>query len=213
MTDCCCSAARYFDAAIAQRDLKAYRTSGPDKRVRRLLDLLRAAGVNGKSMVDVGSGIGIVSFELLKNGLEHAVLADASAACLDAARTQARDAGAIDRVTFVPGDFVDTAAAVPTADVVVLDRVVCCYPNWQPLLSAAMSRSQALLALTYPKSRLDVRLWIGVENLIRRVQGNAFRAFVHSPAMMDAALRAAGWTRLTRSATVVWQIDLYARNR
>jgi magnesium-protoporphyrin O-methyltransferase len=213
MTDGCCSVARYFDAAIAQRDLKAYRTTGPDERVRRLLDLLRTAGVNGKSLLDVGSGIGIVSFELLKSGIGHAVLADASPACLEAARTYARDAGLIDRVKFVPGDFVDTAAAVPTADVVVLDRVVCCYPNWQPLLSAAMSRSQALLALTYPKSRLDVRLWIGLENLIRRVNGNPFRAFVHSPVMMDAALRAAGWTRITRNATVVWQIDLYAPNR
>jgi SAM-dependent methyltransferase len=202
---------RHFDEAIAARDLARYGKKGLDKRARLLVAALLRSGAAGQSVLDVGSGAGSLSFELLKAGALRATLADASPAYLAAATLEATRLGLAERVDAVAGDFVETADRTPEADIVVLDRVVCCYPAGAPLLAAAMSRGRVLMGITYPRARPDVRLVIGFENLKRRLKGDAFRAFVHPPAAMRAALRAGGWRLLKRSGTFAWQIDLYAR--
>lgn len=175
------------------------------------MERLLQTGMTGRSILDVGSGVGTITLELLKRGAANAVLADASPAYLDAAREEAMRAGFADRVRVAPGDFVDTSSAIEAADVVVLDRVVCCYPAWQPLLAAAARCCRRTLALTYPRNRLDVRLMIGIENARRRWSGDGFRAYVHSPVAMDAALRDHGFRRISHTGTFSWNIDLYVR--
>jgi SAM-dependent methyltransferase len=207
---CCGPAIRHFDQAIAERDLTRYRQKGLDKRARLLLEALRRSGVSGRSVLDVGSGCGALSLELLKAGAAGAMLADASPAYLAAARTEAARSGLADRVAIVPGDFVETVARIPTADIVILDRVICCYPDWPPLLAAAMGRGRTVLGLTYPRARPDVRVAIALENLRRRLKGDAFRAFVHPPAAMEATLRAGGWRLIGRRGTLMWRVDVYA---
>jgi SAM-dependent methyltransferase len=209
---CCGAAAGHFDPAIAEADLEHYRRHGLDRRAKLLLEALRRAGVPGRTVLDIGSGAGALSFELLKAGASRAILADASTAYLSAARAESDRASLSDRLQFVAGDFVDTAHDVPVADIVVLDRAVCCYPAWAPLVAAAMSRGRVLLGLSYPRARLDVRFVIGLENLRRRWKGDAFRAFVHPPAAMEAALHAGGWRLVSRRGTFVWRVDLYQRS-
>lgn len=215
MSFCCkpdCEAtARHFGPAAAEADRDRYLRKGPDKRARLLRDGLLGTGVTGCSILDVGSGLGLITFELLKHGAETAVLADASPAYLDAARQAAAAAGFGDRVHVVPGDFVETAENIEPADVVVLDRAVCCYPAWRPLLEAAAARCRRVLGITYPRSRPDIRLVLGLENLRRRWSQDAFRAFVHPPAAMDAALREYGLRRISYAGTFFWHVDLYVR--
>jgi SAM-dependent methyltransferase len=207
---CCGPAIRHFNQALADQNLAQYRDKGLDKRARLLVQALLHAGAAGRSVLDVGSGAGILSFELLKAGVSRATLADASPACLAAARLEATRSGLSERVEMITGDFVETAARAPAADIVILDRVVCCYPAWSPLLAAAMGRGRVLLGLTYPRGRPDMRLVIALENLRRRLKGDAFRAFVHPPAAMEAALRAGGWRLISRGGTLGWRVDLYA---
>jgi magnesium-protoporphyrin O-methyltransferase len=209
---CCDATARHFDATVADKDAAAYRKRGLDKRARLLLEAVRRAGVSGRTVLDIGSGMGALSLELIKAGASHATLADASPAYLGAARAEAARASVLDRLALGPGDFVETVTGISAADIVVLDRVVCCYPAWSPLLAAAMSRSRVLLGLTYPRARADVRMVLAFENLRRRLKGDAFRAFVHSPAAMEAALRDRGWRRVSRQGTLMWRVDLYARD-
>jgi SAM-dependent methyltransferase len=212
MSDCCCGPAiRHFDQTIAEQDIARYRRKGLEKRARLLLESIHRSGLSGRSVLDVGSGVGTLSLELLKAGATHATLADASPAYLAAAKTEAARARLVDRVDVVPGDFVETVDRISPADIVVLDRVVCCYPAWPALLTAAMSRGRALLGLTYPRARADVRLVIAIENLRRRLKGDAFRAFVHPPMAMRAALRTNGWRLLYRGGTYAWRVDLYER--
>jgi magnesium-protoporphyrin O-methyltransferase len=173
--------------------------------------VLIKSGVDGASVLDVGSGIGMISIELLARGARSAVLADASPATLEVARKLAVERSVEDRVQFVAGDFVETAQRLAPADIVVLDRAVCCYPAWRPLLTAATERCGRRLALTYPRSRLDVKFVIGLENLRRRLARNDFRAFVHSPRQMDASLQESGFRRILERRTFAWQIDLYSR--
>jgi len=211
MSDCCQAASRHFDEKVAEQDLAASRTKGLDKRARLLLGALRRSGVSGRSVLDVGAGVGMLSLELLKAGASRACLADASPAYVGAASREAARSGLSDRVETVLGDFVETAGGMSAADILVMDRVVCCYAEWLPLLKAAMTRGRSVIGMTYPRARPDVRLVIGFENLLRRLKGNLFRTFVHPPAAMQAALEGGGWRLRYRGSTFLWRIDVYAR--
>jgi hypothetical protein len=112
---------------------------------------------------------------------------------------------------FVVGDFVAIAPALSDADVVTLDRVVCCYPDAEDLLHGAAQRARRLLAFTYPRNRWYVRVFIALENFWRRLRGNPFRAFLHPPERMHAVLEIAGFVHAGRKGTAFWMVDLYHR--
>src|SRR5262249_33500334 len=112
---------------------------------------------------------------------------------------------------FILGDFAVVAATLPDADVVTLDRVVCCYPDAEALLAAAARRTRQLLAISYPRDRWYVRLVIFLENWARKIKGNPFRAFVHSPRGMVFVWESAGSTRDPPRGPLAWPADLYRR--
>jgi magnesium-protoporphyrin O-methyltransferase len=212
----CCSsryaaAERQFGPAIASRDLQRYQRKGPDSTSRLFLDAVGAEAKGGDSLLDVGAGVGILDFELLASGIDTATLVDASPAYLEAARREGQSRRLTDRLQFVVGDFTRLADSVAPADVVTMHRVVCCYPDYASLLQSATAHARRVLAFSYPRDRWYVRFWLAVENMRRRLSGNPFRAFVHSPVALDATVGQAGFRRTRRFRTLVWTIDVYVR--
>ena len=214
----CCSgcvgyaaAERQFGAAVAQRDLDRYRRKGPDASSRLLLDGVKSVAQPTDSLLDVGAGVGVLSFELLSHGLSRATLVDASPAYLSAARTEAERRGADSRVDCVTGDVVHLDGTVDRADVVVMHRVICCYPDWGALMGRATQLSGRVLAVSYPRDLWYVRGFMALDNLRRRVFGNAFRTFVHSTVEMEDGIVTAGFDRVSRRQTPIWCIDVYVR--
>jgi magnesium-protoporphyrin O-methyltransferase len=165
-----------------------------------------------ETVLDIGSGIGPMSLELLEAGVQRAICVDMSPAALSANAEEAERRGLGDRIERVEGDFVAIAPTLPPADLVVLDRVVCCYPAYAPLLEQATAHSRRLLALAYPRDRWWVRLAMRIENAWRGIRGDDFRSFVHRPSAMGEVLRRGGFTRSGELATFAWQMELYARS-
>src|SRR5262245_24879105 len=200
MSGCGCDfragARETFDAKLAEGDLKRYRRRGPNTTTRHLRDGVVAAG-GGQSLIDIGGGIGALSYELLARGFERSTIVDASPAYQAVGRRTAAERGLEPRVEFHEGDFVEHAPALAAADAVVLDRVVCCYPAYQPLLEAAASHSRRILAYAYPHDRWYVRLFVGGENLVQALLRRTFRAFVHPEPAMSAVLVAHGFRRVS----------------
>jgi SAM-dependent methyltransferase len=215
MSQCCSalcdSTSEYFGAARAARDLAAYRAAGPGRTTRGLLDGLAATGVRPSTLLDVGSGIGTLSFELLDAGVETAICVDMSPAFAECGRMEAVRRGVAERISWRTADFVTVASELPPAELVTLDRVVCCYPAFNALLQHAAEHAELLLAMSYPNDRWYVRVAFRLENLLRRIRGNAFRAFVHPPDKMDALLAGAGFRRLSGISTIMWRMDIYRR--
>jgi magnesium-protoporphyrin O-methyltransferase len=112
---------------------------------------------------------------------------------------------------FLLGDFARIADTMPDADVITLDRVVCCYPDAEALLRAAAARTRQLLAFSYPRDRWYMRRITSAQNFLRRLRGNAFRTFLHSPRQMSAALECSGLVRVATQRTLLWVVDLYRR--
>jgi magnesium-protoporphyrin O-methyltransferase len=194
---------------VAEKDLQRYLRKGPDLTTRLLLSSLRGSAGPASTLLDVGSGIGAVSFELLATGIGSATLVEASPAYLEKAGAEGQRRKVDTRLNLVLGDFVAVADRLTVSDIVVLDRVVCCYPDYVALLQSAVARSRGLLALSYPRDRWYVRAMIWVENLARRVRGDEFRVFVHPATGFETVVQKAGLRRLSRTNTWVWCADVY----
>jgi SAM-dependent methyltransferase len=206
-----CAAEAQFDRKRAERDLRRYRRGGPDATTRLILAELRRWPLEGRQLLDVGGGIGVIGAELAGAGLAGVTVVEASPAYLEVARREIGTRYESRPTKFVLGDFVRIAGVLPDADVVTLDRVVCCYPDSEALLMGAADRARRLLAFTYPRDRWYVRTLIVLENFWRRLAGKEFRVFVHSPQRMGAVLEAAGLVRTARHETLMWVLDLYRR--
>ena len=213
MTTCqCCAADKEFGAAIAGRELRRFQRRGPNPATRQLLDAVRRATLPAEpSLLDVGGGIGVIHHVLLDGGFGRATQVDASRAYLDVAEAEAERRGHQARVTFAHGDFHALAPATPAADVVTLDRVVCCDPDFAGLLGAAADHARHVVALTYPHDRWYTRLFVRVVNLVRRLRGAPFRAYIHPPAALAAVLEGRGLRRRWAGGTVVWKAEVFER--
>jgi len=195
----------------AERDLRRYQRRGPDATTRLILEELRRWPLQGLHLLDVGGGIGVIAVELAAARLAAVTLADASAGYLEAARRHLASRGASLPAQFFLGDFATTADSLPDADVVTLDRVVCCYPDVEALLRGAAARARRMVAFTYPRDEWYVRAAVVLENSWYWLRGDAFRAFVHSPERMASVLESSGFVRAARHTTLQWVLDLYHR--
>ncbi len=207
----CCDAESQFAPKVAERDLRRYRRRGADKTTRLMLAELRRLSLEGRQLLDVGGGIGVIISELADIRIASAAIVEASPAYLEVARREVGLKYGARPIQFVGGDFALIAGTLPDADVVTLDRVVCCYPDAEVLLVAAAARTRQVLAFTYPRDRWYVRTMFALGNFWLRLTGKKFRAFVHAPERMAATLEAAGLVRATRREMLVWRLDLYHR--
>jgi SAM-dependent methyltransferase len=207
----CSAVTTLFDDAVARRDLDRYRRRGPGPSTRRLLEAVRDAGLPIESVLDVGGGVGTIAHELVADGAARAVLVDASPSYLAVARQEIERRGTDDRLTPRLGDLVDIADEMDAADVVTLDKVVCCYPDMESLLALSAARARRLYGIVYPIDAWWVRLYVAAENAVRRWKGGTFEVYVHSNEAIDAALRRAGLVRRARSGRTWWIVALYER--
>jgi SAM-dependent methyltransferase len=207
----CCDPTDYrrlFSRKSAARDLRRYRERG---LTGTSLELVKLAGdVHGVSVLDVGGGIGAIELELLEAGAERATNVELSGGYEEAAGELIAERGLEDRVERRVGDFV--VAELEPHDVVVLHRVVCCYPDADALVGAAADHTRRTLLLTYPQERVWIRAGLRLINVWLRLSGCGFRTYAHPVAEIVAAAEARG-LRLERDMRhgLLWESAVFAR--
>jgi SAM-dependent methyltransferase len=200
-----------FDARTARRQAQAYRRKGAGGTTRRLVEMITAAGVEGATVLDIGGGVEVIGTELLLAGAVALTDVDASAPYISVATHELARRGFAERATFHHGDFVELADELSDADVVTLDRVVCCYGDWRALVDRSAQRARRLYGLVYPNERWWIRAGIGLGNLCLRALGKAFRGHVHPERKIDARIQAAGFEPRAHHRGWIWQTVLYER--
>ena len=200
-----------FDARTARRQATAYRRSGASGSTLRLIEAVKASGVQGASLLDIGGGFGVIGLELLAAGAESVVGVDASGPYMAVAGHEANLRGFGERTTFVHGDFVEMASEIDRVDIVTLDRVICCYGDWGAMVDRATERAGRLVGLVLPNDRWWLRAGIGLGNLFIRLAGTSFRGYVHPERKVDERIRAAGFERRLHHRGWLWQTMLYRR--
>jgi magnesium-protoporphyrin O-methyltransferase len=212
--DPCCTPEleRGFDERVAARDLAAYRRDGLPADQRRLLAGLVADDLGGKTVLDIGGGIGAIHHELLRAGARSVTDVDGSTAYLNAAQQEARRQGDVDQIDYRHGDFVQLADAVEPADIVILLRVLCCYPDMPALVHASAQRARRSYGVIYPRSTWWMRAAAAAFDAVRPVEGSTSGpGYVHGESDVDTAVRKEGFTPLLSDATWFWRVALYRR--
>lgn len=210
----CCDTVieKQFSPEKVDADLERFRSRGPDDTTRRIIGAIESAGFQDASLLDIGAGIGAIHHVLLPRRLSSAVHVEISDAYVEAARSESQSRGNADRVRFVRGDFVQVAARAGTADIVTLDRVICCYPDLEPLLTRSAESCGRLLVLSFPRDRWYVRVVIRIQNLVRALTGNSFRSFVHPLRRIEELLQDAGFRLLSSSDSPIWRVAAFQKH-
>ena len=210
--NCCEMENSTFGEDEAKANLKDYRKRGPAKQTKLILEAVRSLGLKNAALLDVGGGIGTIHHELLKDVASEATHVDASSAYLKIATEEAKRLGHEAQVKFIHADFTDVADELPQVDVVTLDRVVCCYPNFRELLKAASSKSRTAVVMTYPRETWWLKMGFAIANFFQKLRNDPFRIFVHPVHEMESLLKREGLRRVSTRKLFVWEMSLYRRS-
>ena len=209
--NCCEITDKAFSESEARAELKNYRRRGPMNQTKLILEAICSLKLRDADLLDIGGGIGVIHHELLEDIARAATHVDASSAYLKKAKQEASRRGHDERVNFIHADFTDVANQLPEADIVTLDRVVCCYPDFRGLLKAAAEHSQRALAFTYPRETWYMRFGLKAANFFQGLRRDPFRVFLHPISEMDALLTEEGFQRVSLRRLFVWEMALYQR--
>ena len=191
-----------------------YKREGLSKSSKILMNWLVEEGLSGKTLLDLGCGAGTFSVEALKNGASTSTGFDLAPEMIMAADSLAAEMGLDKRARFSLGNA--ASADLPASEVVVMDKVICCYPEVGPLLKNASSASRETIGFILPRDeglwKWPLRLAARTGNLVyrlRRRKNNWF--YIHSLKSMDGTLRGAGFARRKKAASRMWLVFLYKK--
>jgi SAM-dependent methyltransferase len=213
MPRCHCEATdRHFTPARARQELVTYRRRGPTGTARLILNSLRDVNLAAETVLDVGAGIGVLHHELLERGVQRAVHLEVANAYLDAAQEETARRGHQHRVHFRRGDIATLAAELAPADLVTLDRVLCCSPELDALIEVSARKAIRYFALSYPHDYWYVRGRVRWQNARRRWAGDPFRFFVHPVHRIRSLIRAAGFQVRRARWNLNWEVVICTRD-
>lgn len=208
---CSCRCPNTFSSREAEADLKRYRRQGPDATTQALIDAVIAQGIAGATLIDIGAGVGAIQLALLDAGAAHATSVDATEAYVEVARAEAERRGFGDRVDARFGLFELVAADIDSADIVTLDRVVCCDPDLPGLLTRVSERARRMVGLVYPRETWWNRLAARVTAAWGWLTRDPTRWHLHATPDIDRILTDAGFKRRDVDRSLIWQVALYVR--
>jgi magnesium-protoporphyrin O-methyltransferase len=210
----CAGLEQLFDSGMARADLNEYQKNGPGKITHWLLEAIQQAmqgKLQGASLLDIGGGVGVIQHELAQAGAGEVVGVDASTAYLDIAKAEAEKRGYAERTRYHFGDFATLAPDIAPADMVTLERVICCYPDMRALVQASSARAKQVYAVVYPRDVWWMKAGRELLNFGMRLFRRKFRFFVHPTSEVEAIVQANGLTRQFYRASWVWQVVVYRR--
>jgi magnesium-protoporphyrin O-methyltransferase len=191
-----------------------YRNKGLSRSSKLLLKFILDDNAQDKAVLDLGCGAGGMSIELLKHGAQNAVGFDLSSKMVIAATQLARSAGFESKAKFQEGNAATTE--LPRSDIVVMDKVLCCYSEWKPLLKNAIQAGRAMIGFTVPRdegiTKLPFRLALRVANYFQKRRGGVL-FYLHPLGTIDKALRESGFNRIRKQGSRFWLVFLYSRSR
>lgn len=211
---CCCahsrSAGRLF-SWVARRYRKRFSKKGFERCQKQLMIGLARAGFSGATVLDIGCGVGHLHQSLLERGADSAVGIDLAPKMLAEARAWAADRGLSGRTQYVDGNFMELADAVVPADVTLLDKVVCCYPDADGLVHKSLARTRRVYGLIYPRQRWLTRFGAAAGGFFLWLIRSDFRPYIHDPGQIETWIIAEGFQKCFEDKTAIWLTQVYIR--
>jgi SAM-dependent methyltransferase len=214
MLPCACDGLEQcFDAQRATRELQQYRQRGAIASTQRLIALLQREALADMTLLDIGGGVGAIQHALLQAGMRNSLDVDASTAYLAAAREEADRLGLTERSQFLHGNFVELAPSIPVADVVTLDRVICCFADMPALVGLSAARATMWYGIVIPRDTWWMQGLQTIRNGMKRLTRAPLQFYLHPIQAIDGILREQGLRPHVSYSQGMWQVMLYRRRR
>jgi 2-polyprenyl-3-methyl-5-hydroxy-6-metoxy-1,4-benzoquinol methylase len=210
----CCTPDGYrtiFGAKTVERDVRRYARKGLVGSAQWLFERLHAATVTGRSVLEIGGGIGDLQLELIQAGASHATNIELVNTYEEGAGTLISERGFQEQIDRRIGDFGLHADKAPTADIVVMHRVICCYPDPDTLVAAACKHSGIRVAITIPTESWWVKLGFATMNAWFRMRRIDFQAYVHPVERMTAVAAMHGFHSTDEQRGRMWTSMILGR--
>ncbi len=207
----CCGTDKFFNKKTAERQYRKYLKSGPSRVTAKIIEQLNNLDTQGKSLIDIGAGIGAIQWWFLNNGGSKTTDIDASSGYLAKAEKHAKEKGWQDQTQFLMGDCTDVYPQTEKADFITLDKVICCYPNYKDILESTCKKQPQYISLSYPK---DGFISDGVRTLgalVLMLTKNSFRPFVHKVKDVRQLFKNNGYERVAYQLAFPWHVETYKR--
>ena len=211
----CCTPTQGIDdffSKHAERSLRQFRRKGLSREQRFLVEGIRSAGPEAKSVLEIGCGVGGLHLTLLKQGASAATGIDISQGMIRSARLLAAELGFERSTSYHVGDFVQKDGEVPEADIAVLDKVVCCYEEIDELLGRSLRKAKQIYALSFPRPTPLIKLMFKSFILAARLLGWSFHPWWHEWGVMLGTISAKGFTEIYRNNTPFWSVHVFRRS-
>jgi magnesium-protoporphyrin O-methyltransferase len=211
----CCSAGgceEIFNRRFARRSLDKLRRKGLGDLEREMIALASEPGLEGARVLEIGGGIGALQAELLGAGADRGEVVEIVAAYEPYARELARERGLEERTSFQVADVLQDPDAVVPADVVLMNRVVCCSPDGVELARRAASLARRSLVLSFPRDAVWVRAGVRVVNAGFALFGRSFRVFAHRRSALVAAIEGEGLRLSGGGRGAAWEHAAFRRS-
>jgi magnesium-protoporphyrin O-methyltransferase len=206
----CCRAGpceEVFSSRVAAWDLRQYRRRGPGRLERHMLAAIPAGDLPGARVLEIGGGIGALQAELLLAGAQSGEVIELVGSYAPYARELAAALGIAGRSSFRVADLLadPQAAAAASADIVLLNRVICCSADGLALTALAARLTRGTLLLSYPRDTLPVRWGSRLQHALFRLLQRQFRFFVRPASAIIAAAEAEGLTLVRWEQGLLWE--------
>lgn len=206
----CCGADMLFDLKSAQKELRSYKKRGPRKTTKKLLALLSGYDQKGKSLLDIGGGIGAIQWEFVRNGGIKTTDVDSSSGYITVASDYAKEISHND-ANFKISDFNDVQEELDRHDFVSLDKVICCYPEYKNLLGNALNKTGTAIAITMPLGGWLSILFAQLTTIYLILRKNPFRSYIHSPKQIHNYIESSGFRLSEKALSFPWLVRVYER--
>jgi len=200
-----------FDKKTAKTDYKHYLKKGPHKTTLRLINALKQEDIQGKSLIDIGGGVGAIHHALLDAGIDSATNVDGSEAYIEKSKEESIRLNHEHKLKHRFGDYTALSEEVGEADIVTLDKVICCYKDMRDLVIKSSAKAKKYYGVIYPVDRWWTRMLSAVANVFVRLKSREFQSYIHSEVEIESIIRNNGFERKYYYKNIIWQVILYER--
>lgn len=196
----------------SQKMFDDYRKKGLSDTAVAIAEAVSKGGLQGSTVLEIGCGFGALSMELVERGASAAVGLDLSPKMIRIAKALAAEKGLSGSISFRLED--GAAAKLPPSGIVILDTVLCCYPDMTALVENSSAVAEGYYAISIPDDRRFVtramKLFLPLQSLLFR--RDRFRFFIHPSRRIVETLEAKGFKLVSRSpASWIWSVFVFRR--
>ncbi|MBI1806434.1 MAG: methyltransferase domain-containing protein [Ignavibacteria bacterium] len=200
-----------FFSRNSRKYLKRFLNRGLAKEQRYLVEGILSSPIEGQTILEIGCGVGGLHMTLLKRGAISAIGIDIAEGMLNSARQLSRELGLEKNTTYIRGDFTQTREEIPVVDIVILDKVICCYEDVNQLLVTSLEKTRRIYALSFPKPTRLVKLSFLTLITLGKLLRWSFSPYWHDWNAVLQFIHGKHFKEIYSKDTFAWSVHVFAK--